>query len=227
MSIIPSPNIWRFPQAYEIENQGFDRSGLVEEAMRGIRDWSGSDVLDIGCGSGFHLPRWAQTARKVIGIEPHPPLVELARKRVQQHTKISVIQAPAQELPLADSSVDIVHARWAYFFGPGCEPGLREVQRVMRRFGVAFIIDNDATRSTFGRWFQNSLPRYDPLTVESFWVRAGFQRIQIMTDWTFDSRADFEQVVGIEFAPELAQQILQEHPGCSVDYAVNLWWRRY
>ena len=25
-------------------------------------DWSGRDVLDIGCGTGFHLPRFAATA---------------------------------------------------------------------------------------------------------------------------------------------------------------------
>ena len=61
----------------------------------------------------------------------------------------------------ADASVDVAHARWAYFFGPGCEPGLRELARVVRRGGAAFVIDNDATRSTFGAWFRRELPRYD------------------------------------------------------------------
>ena len=27
-------------------------------------DWAGRDVLDIGCGTGFHLPRFARTARR-------------------------------------------------------------------------------------------------------------------------------------------------------------------
>jgi hypothetical protein len=34
-------------------------------------------------------------------------------------------------------------------------------------------------------------------------------------------------VVRIEFAPRLAAQILAEHPGTGVDYAVNLWWKRF
>ena len=41
--------------------------------------------------------------------------------------------------PLPDASVDVVHARWAYFFGPGCEPGLAELDRVVRRGGTALV----------------------------------------------------------------------------------------
>jgi len=45
--------------------------------------------------------------------------------------------------------------------------------------------------------------------------------------WELPSRADFEAVVRIEFAPASAAAILADHPGCSVDYAVNLWWRTF
>jgi len=34
-------------------------------------------------------------------------------------------------------------------------------------------------------------------------------------------------VVRIEFTPELAEQILEEHEGTTVDYAVNLWSKRF
>ena len=57
---------------------------------------------------------------------------------------VEVRQGTAQRLPVPDSSIDVMHARWAYFFGPGCEPGLAELDRVMRRGGTAFVIDNDA-----------------------------------------------------------------------------------
>ena len=79
---IPSPNIWDSPEIYELENLGVDRAGVIETAMREVHDWAGRDVLDIGCGTGFHLPRFAATARTVIGVEPHPPLVVRARRRV-------------------------------------------------------------------------------------------------------------------------------------------------
>jgi SAM-dependent methyltransferase len=140
---------------------------------------------------------------------------------------VEVLQGAAQAVPLPDNSVDVVHVRWAYFFGPGCEPGLAELDRVVAPDGIAFVIDNDATRSTFGAWFQRARPAYDPLAVQRFWTRRGWQREPLEIRWAFDSRADLERVVRIEFAPQAADWILAHHEGSGVDYAVNLWWRRF
>jgi SAM-dependent methyltransferase len=225
--IIPSPNIWRHPDVYELENRSVDPDGALEAAMRGIRTWRDAVVLDVGCGSGFHLPWFAADAAQIVGVEPHPPLVELARRRTAGMANVTVRTGTAQQLPLADASVDVAHARWAYFFGPGCEPGLRELARVVRRGGAAFVIDNDATRSTFGAWFRRALPSYDPLAVERFWARQGWTRTPLTIRWSCASRADFEAVVRIEFSAAVADGILAEHAGTDVDYAVNLFWRTF
>ncbi|HEY6795647.1 MAG TPA: class I SAM-dependent methyltransferase [Kineosporiaceae bacterium] len=225
--VIPSPNIWNSPDVYELENRAVDPDGVIEATMRGVRDLAGAHVLDVGCGSGFHLPRFAAEAARVIGVEPHAPLRALARRRTERLAKVEVRDGTAQALPVADASIDVAHARWAYFFGPGCEPGLRELARVVRRGGVAFVIDNDASRSTFGGWFRRALRGYDPATIERFWSLQGWQRASLDIRWEFAGRAEFEAVVRIEFAPQLADEILAEHSGCSVDYAVNLFWRRF
>ncbi|MCW2917796.1 MAG: Methyltransferase type 11 [Actinomycetia bacterium] len=224
---VPSPNIWNSPQLYEVENRAVDPDGRLEEAMRAIRPWDTATVLDVGCGTGFHLPVFARTAARVVGVEPHAGLAAAARKRVRELGNVTVRTGAAQALPLPDASVDVVHARWAYFFGPGCEPGLAELRRVLRRGGVAFVIDNDATRSTFGGWFRRWLPAYDPGAVERFWVRQGFTRKPLTIRWSFESRADLAAVLRIEFPAELADAFEAEHEGAEVDYAVNLWWRRY
>ncbi|HLU45058.1 MAG TPA: class I SAM-dependent methyltransferase [Natronosporangium sp.] len=224
---IPSPNIWHTPRVYELENQAVDPDGRIEAAMRRIRDWTGARVLDIGCGTGFHLPRFAVDAAAVVGVEPHRGLAALARRRVRHLSTVVVREGVAQRLPVPEASVDVAHARWAYFFGPGAEPGLAELARVMRRGGVAFIIDNDATTSTFGGWFRRAYPRYDPAAVERFFSGHGFTRQPLLTRWRFTRREDFEAVVRIEFPPAVAEEVIAEHPGVEVDYAVNLWWRRY
>ena len=186
----------------------------------------GATVLDVGCGSGFHLPRFAAGgAAHVIGVEPHPPLVALARRRVRRLPGVDVREGVAQALPVADASVDVVHARWAYFFGPGCEPGLAEVDRVLRPGGAAFVVDNDASRSTFGSWFRRALPEYDAAAMERFWRRQGWSRRSLDIRWEQPTREAFEAVVRIEFAPGLADEILANHPGTTVDYAVNLFFR--
>ncbi len=223
----PSPNIWNTPELYELENRAADPHGRVVAAMREIGDWSGRRLLDIGCGSGFHLPQWAATASSVIGVEPHPPLVSIARRRARSLRHVTVRQGVAEALPVRDSSVDVAHARWAYFFGPGSEPGLRELDRVVRRGGTAFVIDNDPTRSTFGRWFARGFPEVDADAVERFWSMHGWQRTQVDMGWSFATRQDLESVVRIELPPPVAEEALAEHAGTEVDYAVNLWWRHY
>jgi ubiquinone/menaquinone biosynthesis C-methylase UbiE len=224
---VRSPNIWEHPATYELENRAVDRDGVLEQAMESVASWSGREVLDLGCGTGFHLPRFAATAMRVYGVEPHPALLRLTARRTRALANVTLLSGTAQAVPLPDASVDVAHARWAYFFGPGCEPGLRELARVVRRGGTAFVIDNDATRSTFGRWFRRGYPRIDPVAVERFWASHGWTRVALDIDWRFDSRADLEAVVRIEFTPEVADAILAEHPGTTVDYAVNLFWRGY
>ncbi len=229
--VLPSPNIWSAAAVYELENTGVDPDGAIWAAMRGVADWSGRRVLDLGCGAGFHLPLLAADAATVVGVEPHPPLLDLARARVAtlrgEGAAPVVLRGTAQALPLPDHSIDVAHARWAYFFGPGCEPGLAELDRVMAPGGTAFVIDNDATRSTFGGWFRRAFPGHDAAAVERFWRRQGWSVSRVDMRWQFERREDFEQVVRIEFAPGLAAQILQAHSGAEVDYAVNLWHRTW
>ncbi|WP_426242673.1 class I SAM-dependent methyltransferase [Nocardioides sp. LHG3406-4] len=224
---IPSPNIWHHPATYELENRAADPQERILEAMRSVSDWSGRDVLDLGCGTGFHLPTWAGTARRVVGVEPHPDLAALARRRTRALANVTVLPGLSEDIPLPDASVDVAHARWAYFFGPGCEPGLRELDRVVRHGGTAFVIDNDARRSTFGAWFRRGYPMVDPEAVERFWSTHGWTRIEVDMGWAFASRGDLESVVRIEFSRAVADEILAGHDGLEVDYAVNVWWRHF
>lgn len=227
---IPSPNIWHHTATYELENHAADPAGEIERAMEAVASWAGRTLLDLGCGTGFHLPRWAATATRVVGVEPHADLLAVAARRTRRLTNVELRQGTAQAIPLPDASIDVLHARWAYFFGPGCEPGLAELSRVMRRGGAAFVIDNDASRSTFGGWFRRGYPTVEPDEVARFWTSHGWTRTPVDIVWRFESRADLEAVVRIEFNRDVADAVLAEwthEHGLEVDYAVNLWHRSY
>jgi SAM-dependent methyltransferase len=224
---IPSPNIWNTPHVYEMENRAVDPDDVAGTAMRELRPWRGATLLDIGCGTGFHLPGYAAEAARVIGVEPHRGLAAAARRRCAALPSVQVLEAAAQDLPLPDASVDVAVARWAYFFGPGCEPGLRELSRVMRRGGAAFVIDLDGTRGDFGRWFRRTVPTYDPDEVEAFWVRQGWQRRPLDMRMVFERRSDLEAVLRIEFAPEVAEEAIRETRGLELAYPNVLRWRHF
>lgn len=210
---VASPDIWHHPQVYEVLNHASDPDGAVDVALRAIHPWDDAVVVDVGCGTGFHLPRYATTARTVVGVEPHPGLAATARRRCAGQTSVWVRQGTAQHLPLPDTSVDLVHARWAYFFGPGCEPGLAEARRVLRRGGTMAVVDVDPEAGDYGRWFRSAYPGHDPGTVDRFWARQGFTTVRVATRWAFGSREDLAAVLAVEFPPEVASRAVAETTG--------------
>ena len=212
-----APNQGGRPDLYELENQAIDPDGLVLAAMRELAPWDGRILVDLGCGSGYWLPGYAAEASAVIGIEPDPALIALARTRDR---RAAVLPGSAEHLPLGYTSVDWVHARFAYFWPPGCEAGLTEVLRVLRPGGTLVVVDNDQRAGEFARLLRaaddTAQNRAD--VTDAWWAARGAIRAEVMSRWEFGSRRDFEAVLGLEFpAGEvrtwLARTWLAEHPG--------------
>lgn len=219
---IPSPNIWNWPEVYERENTAQDADGAIWTALREAVPWDGLDVLDVGCGDGFHLPVFAERAASVIGVEPHPPLVQRARDRIADLPRVRVREADAAALPLPDASVDLVHARTAYFFGPGCEPGLAEADRVLRPGGAIAIVDLDTTVAPYGTWMRLDIPHYDPAKAERFFTGQGFTTRRVATVWRFPDRTTCEAVLRIEFSRAVADHAIASVPGMTIPVGYRL-----
>lgn len=226
-----APNIQGDADIYEIENDAVDPDGLIETAIWEIAPWHNKVVLDLGSGTGYHLPRFHEQAAHVIGVEPHGPSHVLAAGRIASLglERASLIRGSAEAIPLRDHSIDIVHARFAYFFGEGSDPGLRELERIMRPGGTAFIIDNDMTGGTFAEWLRWNKAFYasDLSHAEEFYRERGFTIERIPSQWRFNTRADLEAVVRLEFPETIAERIIRHHDGASVDYHYLLMHKRY
>ncbi|MGH3626735.1 MAG: class I SAM-dependent methyltransferase [Sciscionella sp.] len=226
VGVVPSPNIWHWPERYEVENRAQDVSGAIWRVLREQVGWDDRSVVDVGCGDGFHLPVFAATARDVVGVEPHGPLLRRAERRVAALPHARVMAGSAQRLPLPDAGTDLVHARTAYFFGPGCEPGLLEADRVLRPGGALVIVDLDLAAAPYGDWMRVDLPDYAPREVESFFAGQGFDSRYVDTLWRFDDRADLEAVLGIEFSPKVAAMAIAQTVGVMIPVRYRMSIRR-
>jgi SAM-dependent methyltransferase len=219
---VPAPN-QQATDLYEIENAAFDRRGAVLDAMRTIAPWTGRTLLDLGCGTGYWFRHYADAAA-LIGVEPDQRLLPFAEARESHAT---VVRGSAEHIPLPDASVDVVHARFAYFFPPGCEAGLAEVMRVLRPGGTLVVVDNDLRRGEFARLVVAS-PRAaaqgQASTTDGWWAAQGATRHEVMSDWTFDTGADMEAVLRLELPADIVDPWLDEHPDrTSITYGYVLF----
>src|SRR5262245_63982 len=70
-------------------------------------------VLEIGVGSGLNLPLYSARAQRVIGLEPSPKLLEMARQAEGKAAiPVQLLEGSAEALPLDDKSVDTVVTTW-------------------------------------------------------------------------------------------------------------------
>jgi SAM-dependent methyltransferase len=225
-----APNIQDDPAVYELENRALDPDGLILAAMAELAPWAGRVAVDLGAGTGFWVPHIAATARHVFAIEPHGPSRIQAMKRLSEAgiENASVLVGSAEQTFLAADSVDVIHARFAYFWGPGCERGLAEVARILRPGGALLVIDNDLERGTFAEWLASLPSPYgrDGAAIDAFWADAGFSCTRVMSRWSFSSRADLEAVVRLEFRQH-AERLLAGHTGLEVSYGYRIFHRRW
>jgi len=219
----PAANQGTRPDLYELENRAADPDGLVLDAMRHLAPWGGKTLVDLGCGSGYWLPGYADEAAAVVGIEPDPALLPLAEAR---DPRVRVLHGSAEHIPLPDGSADVVHARFAYFFPPGRDAGLAEVRRVLRPGGALVVVDNDQRSGEFAdllRIAANSAQGLADVT-DQWWAERGASRTEVMSRWAFGSRADFEDVLRLEFGPAIADPWLAAHPsGLGLSYGYVLF----
>ena len=221
----PAPNQGGNVGLYETENRALDPGGHVLAAMRAHAPWAGRTLLDLGCGSGYWLAGYADEAAQVIGVEPDPRLLPLAAAR---DPRVRVLRGSAEHIPLDDQSVDVVHARFAYFFPPGCDAGLAEVMRVLRPGGALVVVGNDLRTGEFAGLLRAAAGALVPAggeEADAWWAARGAIRTTVLSSWRFASRADFEAVLRMEFPLKVAGPWLAARPralGLTYGYTLSV-----
>lgn len=110
-----------------------DRPMLARTALH-----AGKTALDLGCGEGRFCRMMQAQGLATIGIDPAAALIERARALDGSGT---YHVAPAEALPLADASADLVVAYLSLIDVPNLPKAVREVRRVLRPGGT-FLIAN-------------------------------------------------------------------------------------
>jgi SAM-dependent methyltransferase len=102
--------------------------------------WRGRDVLDVGCGAGVEVVRFARGGARVVGIDLAERAAALTRENArQQDVAASVAVADGEALPFRDGSMDFVYAHGVAQYTGSDRRLIGECQRVLRPGGLAMF----------------------------------------------------------------------------------------
>ena len=194
----------------------------------GASGWAGRSVLDLGCGTGFHLPRFAATAASVIGVEPHPDLVRWPgvvpagcprvradagpRRRCRSPTRRSTWCTPGGPTSSAPAASPASPSSTASYAAAAPRSSSTTTRRARRS----------------AAWFRRGYPHLPAPRPSS---GSGPPAAGPGSRSTSAGRSPRAPTWRASYASssrrEVADEVLAGHEGTEVDYAVNLWWRRF
>ena len=111
-------------------------TGLIDAALGAGRVTVGTDLLDVGCGSGLALQRAAARGARVAGIDIAASLLAIAAERVPD---AELHEGGLDELRFADAAFDVVLAINALQFAFDPSAALGEIARTLRPGGALVI----------------------------------------------------------------------------------------
>ena len=102
--------------------------------------WRGRAVLDVGCGAGVEVIRFARGGARVAGVDAAPSAAALTRQNLtQQRLEAGVAVAEGEALPFRDETFDFVYAHGVMQYAADDRKVVAECRRVLRPGGLAMF----------------------------------------------------------------------------------------
>jgi len=141
------------------------RNKEVKRYRRKLIPAAAGEVLEIGAGSGLNLPFYGSQVRRLHALEPSAALLRMAgRKLPGAPFPVELLRGSAEEIPLADRSVDTVVTTWTLCSIPDAAKALREARRVLRPGGsLLFVEHGHAPDPGVAAWQRRIEPLWKPL----------------------------------------------------------------
>jgi len=117
-------------------------------------------VLEIGVGSGLNLPLYTDRVTEVVGLDPHPGLLEMAAAK-NASVPTEILEGSAESIPLEDNSVDTVVTAWTLCSIPDVTAALVEARRVLKPNGRFLFVEHGlADTESVRRWQHRLTPAW-------------------------------------------------------------------
>lgn len=134
------------PWLYDAMCFVMEKTGLGRWREWLVRGASGR-TLEIGCGTGRNLPRYASSL-PLVALEPSAEALAAARRR---SPSTLFVRASAEALPFRDGAFDTVVSSLVFCSVPRPDQGLAEVKRVLKDEGELRMLEHVRDDGWYGR----------------------------------------------------------------------------
>lgn len=131
-----------FAAIYDRAFEATEEAGLREMRRQVLAQASGR-TIDLGAGTGANLGLYPEAVSGLVLAEPDPHMLKrLLAKVGEEQVGVEVVEAPAEDLPCADSSFDTAVFTLVLCTAPNPDAALAEVGRVLRPGGKLLFLEH-------------------------------------------------------------------------------------
>lgn len=100
-------------------------------------------LLDVGCGPGNAVREAASRGATVVGVDPSPVMLKIARRRTpaERYPRVTYVEGAAERLPFADASFSVVWTVASAHHWPDIPAGLADIGRVLAPGGRLLVVE--------------------------------------------------------------------------------------
>lgn len=120
-----------------MEKFKLDKNDLI---IKTLKDISGLEILDIGGGTGTLAKEIISLGGNVTILDPEINMTNIAKEKSEE---IKVINGYSDNIPIRDSSIDVVIMRDSFHHIMEKEKTLKECRRILRNHGKIIIYEFD------------------------------------------------------------------------------------
>ncbi len=119
----------RLSRTYDMRHTSPTTLEIRKKEVPLVRRFASGKVLDVGCGTGFHLP----LLKNITGMDISEGMLRLVK------SEKPVLQASAERIPFRDRSFDSILCMFSVLNVCNHRKAIKEMQRVLKPRGIAIV----------------------------------------------------------------------------------------
>ncbi len=135
--------------------------------------YNGKKVLEIGCGVGLDLVRFARGKARVTGVDLSETAIDLAKKNFKwNHLKADFRVMNGEKLEFADHSFDVVYAHGVLQYTADASRMIQEAHRVLKPGGtfIGMVYNRKGWLNVMSTFFKVGLEHEDAPVLNKYTI---------------------------------------------------------